>query len=264
MAFTPQPSRTVDFDVITEGFNLLFKHWQVYIVPGLIMFLLGVPYIIVAFMPLMAIFSGDLTPPTNPFEGVFLQIALAFIPSIASIFLYPGIVKFTLNASRGAPASTNDLWEGFKDPLGYFAVAFLSWLVAMVGLIACCIGAYVTSGLMMFALPLKVDTRRTATQCVTDSWEMLKPHWLMGAVLVLVVALISQVGTIACFVGLALTTPFLHIAPTLLYNRFVGYGPVSPYNPASPYPRGQHQEGPGIGEQPPPPYDPLKPEGPPE
>ena len=264
MAFTPQPNRTVDFDVLTEGFRVLFKHWQVYVIPGLIMFLLYVPYIIVSMLPLMGIFSGEMPTRTDPFEGLFLQMVLGLIPAVASIFLYPGIVKFTINASRGAPASTSDLWEGFKDPLGYFAVAFISGLVAMLGLIACCIGVYVTVGLMMFALPLKVDTRRTATQCVTESWEMLKPHWLMGAVLMFVVYLVSQAGAFACYVGLALTMPFVYIVPTLLYNRFMGYGAVAPHNPASPYPRGQQQQGPGIGEQPAPLYDPLKPQDPPE
>jgi hypothetical protein len=264
MAFTPQPNRTVDFDVITEGFNLLFKHWQVYVIPGLIMFLLYVPYGIVSFMPLIGMFSGDFSSPANPFEGMFLQIVLAFIPGIASIFLYPGIVKYTLNVSRGAPASTSDLWEGFKDPLGYFAVAFITWLVAIAGFFVCCIGVFVAVGVMMFALPLKVDTRRTASQCVAESWEMLKPHWLMASVLMLVVYLIAQLGTFACYIGLVLTIPFAYIAPTLLYNRFVGYTPVAAHNPASPYPRGQ-QTGSGIGEQPAPPlYDPLKPEGPPE
>jgi hypothetical protein len=49
-AQSPQqpPRAEVDFQVLSEAFNLLLRHWQVYIIPGLVSFGLLLPAMLVA------------------------------------------------------------------------------------------------------------------------------------------------------------------------------------------------------------------------
>jgi hypothetical protein len=252
---TSPPRQEIDWSVISEGFNLLFRHWQAYIVPGILVLVIYAPAVVIGYMPLFMAIMNNTAP--DPFAAMGLLYLLLGIATLVTLFVYPGIVLYTLNVVRGVPATTSDLWIGFKDPLGYFAVMFIAGLVTFLGVFACCIGVLFTAGLMMFALPIKVATGCTASDAVSQSWNMLKSQWLMAGVFYFVVNLISQLGSYACYIGLALTMPFLYIAPTLLYCRWVGIGPVPQQaDPISPYPRGQQGYGQQIGqEQPRPPEE---------
>ena len=261
--FTPNssPRRDIDFGVISEAFSLLTANWQTYVTAGGISMLALLPSVVVAYLPMIQQAMGGKPDPTAVFATLGLQLVLEFAGVLVAMFISVGVVKHTLNLTRGLPASTGDIFEGFRDPLGYFAVMFLAGLVGALGVIACCIGALFTAGLVMFALPHKVATGETATQSISKSWEMLKSNWPMAGIFLLVVSMIAQAGAIACYIGLVFTMPFQYIATTLLYNRFVGWAPQVMYNPASPYPRGQ---GPGydIGAGAPPsekPHEPPKP-----
>ena len=244
------PRREVDFSVISEGFNMLFANWQTYIIPGSLMFIAVLPSVIVGLIPLL---NGRAFETGLGIQwGVLgLQLLLQIAGGLFTALLYPGIVQFTLNLARGKPAQSSDLWIGFKDPLGYLAAVILAGLVAFLGVFACLIGAYVTSALMMFVLPIKVDTGKRATECVAESWEMLKSEWLMAGVFFFVVGIISGLGALACYIGMVVTIPFRFIGPTLLYSRYVGFTPPMTQTPYSPYPRGQGY-GETIGSQQPP------------
>ncbi len=243
------PRQEIDFNVISESFNLLIKHWQVYIIPGLIIFVLYIPIFIVAYLPLFAIVFGGGMEPYNPFATIWLQFFLSLGASIASMLLYPGISRYTLNVIRGLPASSSDLWIGFRDPLGYLAIAVFTLLVTFAGVVGCCIGVLFTAGLMMFALPIKVDTNANPLECVARSWELLKKDWLLAGVFYLVVALVSQIGGAACGIGAIFTMPFHYIAPTVLYQQYTGWMGAPSSNPLSPYPRGGVEQGHNFGEQ---------------
>ena len=233
------PRQEIDFSVIGEGFNMLFANWKAYVIPGLIIMIVNIPSFIVSFWPLIATMMGN-EPSTEAQVGsALLQLVLSLGAALVSIFLYPGIVQYTLKVVRREPVSTDDLWFGFRDPLGMFAVQFIAGLVTMVGVIGCCIGVMFTGGLMMFALPHKVATGQTASESVSLSWNMLKSSWLMAGLFYFVVIILSVIGEIACYVGLVLTMPLMYILPTLVYCQFMGIsGSAQPQqSPHSPYPR---------------------------
>ncbi len=247
--FQPSPPRQeIDFGVISTGFNLLIQHWKAYIVPGLVMLLAGIPYFIVSFLPLYSIFSGG--PAPEPFQGIGLQLAFLAFQMLISLLVEPGIALYTLNVLRGRPATTHDLWLGFRDPLGYIALGALMMAAYVVGLLACCVGSIVATGLLMFAIPIKVDQNVTASEAMTRSWNMLKSQWLLATVFIFAVGLIATLGQVACYVGIAMTMPFYFIAPTILYLQYIGYEGVRTSDPISPYPRGGASYGQNIGEQP--------------
>jgi hypothetical protein len=248
--FQPSPPRQeIDFGVLSEAFTVLFKHWQVYIIPGLISMLLFLPSMVLAYWPMVQQMLGSPPSAGEQFASFGLQMLFTGAGALIAIFLYPGIVQFTMNVVRGLPASSSDLWIGFRDPLGYFAVSFIAGLVAALGVFACCIGVIFTAGLMMFALPIKVATGATPTDSVSQSWNMLKKDWLLAGLFYFVVSLISELGAIACYVGMIITLPMIYIAPTILYCRWVGIVPAYSSDPISPYPRGGAGYGQNIGEQ---------------
>jgi uncharacterized membrane protein len=241
----------IDWGTIGEAFKLLFAHWQTYCAAGAVFFAsflpLGLVWLLVFVMDPQTSSSvaTSLALMFAVFGGVFL-IIIAFTGIVGA-----GIVNFTLKVTRNLPASTSDLWIGFKNPLPYTAAVLIEVFASTAGLCVCIIGSLFVTGLLMFNFPIMVDQRVGAWEATKRSWEMLKSEWPMAGVYMLVLQIISQLGSYACYVGLILTVPYLYIAPVLLYNRYMGYGPQTAYNPASPYPRGQ-QTGSGIGEQPPP------------
>jgi hypothetical protein len=231
------PRQEVDFSVLGDAFNLFFRHWQVYIIPGLITMLVLLPSAFFSYWPMVQQMMGNTPSAGEQLATAGIQIMLGLAGALISIFLYPGIVLFTMNVVRGLPASSQDLWIGFRDPLGYFAVSFLAGLVTILGAIACCIGTIFTGGLMMFALPLKVDKGMTPSTAISDSWNMLKKDWPMMGLFYFVVSLISQIGAVACYVGLIVTLPIMYIAPTILYCKWQGLIGAPTSDPVSPYPR---------------------------
>ncbi len=244
------PRHEIDFGILSEAFTLLFQHWQVYVIPGVIMMLLNLPGFIISVVPTIQSMMGNEPSVNSQLATAGIQMLLALGAGLISIFLYPGIVLYTFNVVLGRPASTADLWVGFRDPLGFFAVIFLAGLIYVLGVFACCIGVIFTGGLMMFALPHKVATGQTATQSITRSFELLKPFWPLAGIFFLVVTLIVALGQVACYIGLVITIPFGYIAPTLLYCQFEGILPAPTSDPISPYPRGGASYGQNIGEQP--------------
>ncbi len=244
------PRQEIDFGVLSDAFTILFRHWQIYIIPGLVIMLLYIPGVIVAYLPLFQQMLGNPPSPSDQFANLGIQMILMGVGTLISLFLYPGIVQFTMNTVRGLPASSSDLWIGFRDPLGYFAVSFLAGLVTVLGVLACCIGVIFTAGLVMFALPIKVATRTTASDAISQSWTLLKKDWLLAGLFYFVVSLISQLGAMACYVGMVITLPLMYIAPTILYCRWVGIVPAPTSDPISPYPRGGATYGQNIGEPP--------------
>ncbi len=245
------PRQEIDFSVISESFTLLFANWKIYVVPGVVMFLLLAPVFLVSFAP---IFLPDSALGSLDFVETFVvQTVLQLVASIVSVLLYAGIVKFTWNAVRGLGASTNDLWIGFKDPLGYLALGILVGLITSVGVLACCVGVLFAGGLTMFALPIKVVKGVTATEAISESWSLVKKDWLLAGVFYLLILILSQIGTIACYVGLMLTLNFMYIAPTVLYSRYFGMAQSPESVGPTSYPRGAAGYSHGIGEEKPPP-----------
>lgn len=246
------PRREIDFGVIGEAFTIQFKHFGVYLVSGLLMFVLFVPYTIYAFLPFIGLIrdGGSL----DPMMGVPEQIGCLVAAQLLCVIFYPGVVKYTFNLTRGLPASKSDLWEGFRDPLGYLAVGIVSDLIGLLGVAFCCVGAFVTTAFMMFAVPIKVDTGKRAWQCITESWELVKPNWLAASGFMFIALLISQIGSSFCWIGMAVTLPYPYIAAALMYDRYMGRGVV---DETSPYTRGEYPRERSVGEMPPPPEPPV-------
>lgn len=246
------PQRAIDFSVISESFNLLIAHWKVYCTAGAIAFLLLIPIYGLQFAFALV---DSLSVSSFLEENIALLLVFGMLLMVAmlviQVAMIVGVTKFTLNVSRGLPADVSDLWYGFKDPLGYIGAMILIGLMMMVGVLACFVGTLVVAGLTMFVFPIKVDQQVSATEAISQSWEMLKDEWLMASLFAIVASIIQQIGGYACGIGMIFTFSFLYIAPVLLYNRYTGHyvhpQQQAPGSYVSPYPRPGH---PGYGAPP--------------
>ena len=241
------PQGGVDFGIVSEAFSLLSAHWKVYATAGAVVLLAMAPSQVVGVLPALSDLGVIEWTAWTAGSVTVLGYLLMFLAYVFEALMAAGITFFTLNVIRGLPASPNDIWVGFKDPLGYIWLMIVSGIVGLLGIIACCIGVLVTSGLMMCVYAVKVDREVSATDAVSESWQMLKGEWWMAALFFLVITLISGLGVFACVVGLAFTLPFEFIAAAILYNRYVGWVPQQQPQGASPYPRPGH---PGYGTPP--------------
>ncbi len=232
------PPGGIDFGIVSEAFTLLTEHWKVYTVAGIVVLVASAPNQILT-LPQSLAEAGiiEWTGWTTAPFGV-LSLSLTLITYLFQALMAAGVTCYTLNVIRGKPASPSDIWIGFKDPLGYVWLMILSGIVGLLGIIACCIGVFVTTGLMMFVYALKVDRSLSATDAVAESWQMLKREWGMAAVFIFVIGFISGIGVIACGIGFAFTFAFQYIAAAILYNRFIGWAPQHQQPAPSPYPRG--------------------------
>lgn len=232
-----RPSRhEIDFGVIGESFNLIFQNWKVYAVPGAITMLLAIPGMLLQFIPIFV--PDSAVGQLGQFTIALASMGASLVGAIIAVLFNAGIVRYTWNRSRGLGTSSMDVWEGFRDPWGYFAVMFLVGLLSALGVVACCFGIYFVAGMLMFALPIKVVEGCTATDAVSRSFAMLKKDWFLCGVMFFVLYLLSSLGMFACYVGLILTMPVVYVAPTLLYSQYVGMNePMRPESPTN-YPRG--------------------------
>ena len=230
------PQAGIDFGIVSEAFSLLSEHWKVYATAGAVALVAAVPSQVVSLLPMLSDFGIIEWTAWTVGSVTMLSYLLSFVAYVFEALMAAGVTYYTLNVIRGLPASPNDIWIGFKDPLGYIWLMILAGIVSLLGLIACCIGVFVTSGLMMCVYAIKVDRDATATDAVAESWQMLKGEWGMAAVFFFVVTLLAGLGFLVCGVGYAFTFSIPFIAAAILYNRYVGWVPQQQQS-ASPYPR---------------------------
>jgi|GEM_PF-3403028 len=248
------PIREIDFGVVSEAFQLIFKHWQ----PMLTASFLGyfIPYCAIQVLSIVVQYQLVMLSPTassdlstmvdkiGPFFGMFIlaSIGLGFI---IAPFGY-AITKMTLKSARGEPVEFSDTFCGFPK-LGQSIVTVVgTYLLAGVGIFACCIGLPIVGGLLMFTLPLVIDKGMSPIEAMRTSFEMLRPHIWMAMLLFIVYTILYGIGALACLVGLIVTFPLYFVIPALVYRDFtMGRGTPVPtqYETPNPYPTEPTNEG---------------------
>ena len=157
-------------------------------------------------------------------EPVFLAVPLTFVPLALSMavqgYFLGGMYRMALKQVGGEPPALGDLFLGTDAIPGLVLSSLLVGLATLLGYFCLIVPGVVLSGLFMFALPLVVDRRLSAVDALERSFQALKSQWLMAAAFHLVLALVSVLGIIACFVGLLLTIPIYPLGVAVLYRDF--------------------------------------------
>ncbi len=217
--------RDYDLDLggcISQGWNLVQKNLGLLVSITLIYLGIGIAFSLLGVIPLI---------------GPLFSLLSLFV----TVPLWGGLFYVTMLAVRGQPATSGDLFEGFRRSyiqliLGYIISTILAALcfipvviVALVTLlpslthhqqpnlvaVVIAVGVGLVSLLpvifltvnWIFVLPLILDKRMDFWPAMQTSWKMVRKHWWQLFGLIVLVGLINLGGALLCCVGLLFSMP---------------------------------------------------------
>lgn len=234
----------------SEVFRLWSARWQVWTLQGLIV--TGSTVVIAL---AVGITTGILVGMRYDGGVGFLTGELVtiyggyFLLGLLLVLFGPGMVHTALKQLRGAEITVGDLFAGLR----FFAGSLYIAIVTALGFLLCCVGVYITNGLLFLALPLLVDRNERATDAVPLSWRTTSQNFWLYILFTFIMALLAGIGSSFCIIGLCVTLPWFYIAQAVVYTRTF-HGPAVGAVPTP---------GPS-GIMPPPPYIPPSDPAPPQ
>ncbi|MFW5867011.1 MAG: hypothetical protein ACOCX2_04295 [Armatimonadota bacterium] len=120
-----------------------------------------------------------------------------------------------------------DIGKGFENFVQLFLVGIVAGLIASLGAIACIIGVFFTSALVVLALPLVVERKMNFWSAITESISKTKQDLMSWVVFVLVIGLLNALGG-AVAVGFLITLPIAVVMIALAYRDNYGLNGAAP------------------------------------
>jgi len=114
-----------------------------------------------------------------------------------------------------------DVGKGFEQFVQLLLVGIVGGLIASLGTIACVIGVFFTSALVILAIPLVVERKLGFWEAITESISRTKPDLMGWVVFVLVIGLLNALGG-AVAVGFLITLPIAVAMIAIGYRDTVG------------------------------------------
>lgn len=125
----------------------------------------------------------------------------------------PGALWVCLKAVRGQKPEIGDMFSVFGDLVNHIMVVILQ----MIGLVACCIGVWITMPLFFPGSLLVADKKMSWSQAKNECMAKIKPELISWIVLILVCMLVGGlVGPITMPIGLC--------AIAYAYDKTLGAG----------------------------------------
>jgi uncharacterized membrane protein len=138
---------------------------------------------------------------------------------VVSVF-FPGFCKMALKQIDGYPITVGDVFSGLPY-MGRSIITLLLYYIAVgVGFLACCVGSFVASAGLFFAIHLVIDRDMGPIDALQESWNTLKSHLLMMFAFLFLTYLCGMLGYLACGIGLIFSLPIMFIAPMIVYRDF--------------------------------------------
>ena len=116
-----------------------------------------------------------------------------------------------------------DIGKGFEVFVQALLVGIVGGLISMLGLIGCVVGVFVTTALVMFAMPLVMDRRMEFWPAIQASMDKVKENLMGWAVFVLAMWGVNLLGALVCGVGTLVTGPITIVALVLAYRDNFGF-----------------------------------------
>lgn len=155
--------------------------------------------------------------------GTLCAIVVGLIPLAGVGLAFAGIMKVSLKALRGQAPEPADGFAGLSDnAIDHIVMGLLQ----LSGMLACCVGVYVTQGIFQPGTVLILERGMTWEQAMNACLEQARPNWVAWTLFTLVVGLAGASGMLLCFAGVLVTAPVAMIAMAYAYDRSFGAVPV--------------------------------------
>lgn len=149
-----------------------------------------------------------LTVAHSLYLGIFLQGPLL-----------GGLFHYYLKLIHGEKADLADAFAGFSVAFGpLLLVSLVSTLLTLLGLLFCIVPGVYLSVAWILAVPLAMQKRLPFWDAMEASRRIVSRHWWGFFGLVLVFALLNLVGTLACCIGVFVTSPLTGLALMWAYD----------------------------------------------
>ena len=145
---------------------------------------------------------------------LFLSLFLVTLPPLSV-----GLTRFNAKILAGEKGSFDDLFSGFAE----FGASWLMLLVMIPFLIVAFLLCYLPGVYLAVAWTLSwnllADKRGSFWECMEISRQAVTAHWGWAFLLLIVAQIVSQVGFIACLVGIFATMPLYTLMISAAYRR---------------------------------------------
>src|SRR5262249_54296184 len=117
---------------------------------------------------------GGFRLPLNPGTSALQYM----VTTVVAGFFLGGLIRMAGNQLRGRAPQVEDLFSITDVWLDVLMASLLYAAATFVGFLLCAIPGLIVAGLLMFTIPLVVESRLPATAAVMQSWNALKSQWL--------------------------------------------------------------------------------------
>jgi uncharacterized membrane protein len=166
----------------------------------------------------------------HAWDAVLQQWPGILVNSLWNLFaggaLLGGLYNYYLKLMRGQPATVADAFSGFSSALVPLTTAHIvSGFLTSLGWLCCLLPGIYLGVSWKFVLPLVIDKRLGFWEAMELSRKTVTHQWWSVFALLLVAAVISVSGVIACCIGVLATAPIGIAAILYAYEDIFGAQP---------------------------------------
>ena len=122
--------------------------------------------------------------------GILCAMIVSAVPLVGGGLAFAGFMQVSLKALRRQPVEPKDGFVGFEAPLDHIVMGLLQ----IAGMLACCVGVYVSQAIFFPGSLLILDRQMTWTQAKDECMARIAPNWGAWTLFVVVVSLVASSG----------------------------------------------------------------------
>lgn len=219
------PRREIDIAAIGEAWGIVTKNLGPFVLAALVMMFLQFAPTMVGSVLGGVVTAGmqNSTDPAVAFTAFGIQtlVGLPFqlIGAALGAVVAGSMVHMAIKAVRGGTPEVGDIGAGFTTaPVSLLVAGFLVGLGTTFGSYLCIIPGLILGGLWFLTSPFIMDKGVGPLDAMRMSWDVMKDHIVMAAVIFLLGGIVAALGVCACFVGILVTMPVLYATQAVIYE----------------------------------------------
>ncbi|MER3413553.1 MAG: hypothetical protein C4340_07010 [Armatimonadota bacterium] len=225
--YTPAAGPRIRFEVIGEAWGEFMRNIGTWVVAQLVLLTIVAAIWFLGFFVVLtpAMLSGDTR--AGFIASLFAYFVLLLLILLVSGVFTGGLFRMAIRQLRGEMPAVGDLFQSFDLAPRFIAAQLIIGVLTYVGFFLCIIPGLIFAGLTFLAYPILADQNvgsvgsiRMTWQALNMSWEALKKDWLMAILFFFVLAIVAEIGSIACGIGVVFTLPMFFLGIAIVYRDF--------------------------------------------